>query len=153
MKVLRTALASLALTAGLLATCSAQSFPLKSGHWDATVKSQGQTVDLPQCLNDETWKHALNTDKACTVSQFSTGLLGGSYHLTCILGKTATMDGDVKLSFDGKEHMTAASTLHLTMSGKLTTMESTADYHWKSSTCTGDEVNLLAEKRAKERQH
>ena len=63
------------------------------------------------------------------------------------------MKGDTTLRFDGKEHMTSSAKFDMVMQGKPSTVESTVDYHWTSSSCTGNEMNMLAEKREKERQH
>jgi hypothetical protein len=66
---------------------------------------------------------------------------------------TLTMKGDTKINFDGKEHMTSTAKFDMVMQGKPSTIESSVDYRFKSSSCTGSEANLLAEKREKERQH
>jgi hypothetical protein len=131
----------------------AQSFPGRSGHWDATVKSAGQeSISLNFCMNDDTWKRALNTNKACTISQFSSTLTGASYHVDCNM-RSATMKGDTTIHFDGKEHMTSTAKFDMVMNGKPSSFESAVDYRWKAASCTGNEMNLLADKRAKEQQH
>jgi hypothetical protein len=143
----------LALCTAVSSAAQAQSFPGRSGHWDATVKSSGQEpMTLNFCMNDDTWKRAMFTNKSCTVSQTGSTLNSSSYHLDCTM-HTMTMKGDTTIHFDGKEHMTSTSKFDMTMKGKPSTVESTVDYNWKSSSCTGNEVNLLAEKREKEQQH
>jgi hypothetical protein len=55
MRIFGTALLFATLAAGLHATCHAQSFPGRDGHWEATVKSAGQEpITLEFCLNNDT---------------------------------------------------------------------------------------------------
>ena len=153
MRLLPSALACFAFAAALCSACAAQSFPGRSGHWDATAKSTGQEpMPMAFCLNDDTWKRAVFANKSCTVSPISTTLNSSTYHLDCNVGGM-TMKGDTTLRFDGKQHMTSSAKFDMVMQGKPSTVESTVDYHWTSSSCTGNEMNMLAEKREKERQH
>jgi hypothetical protein len=140
--------ALLAACAAISSAAHAQSFPGRDGHWEATVKSAGQDpMKLEFCLNNDTWKRAVFANKSCTVSQTGSTLNSTSYHLDCDM-HTATMKGDTTIRFDGKEHMTSTSKFDTVMQGKSSTIDSTVDYNWKASACTGKEVNLLAEKHA-----
>ena len=153
MRILGAALLFTTLGAGLHATCQAQSFPLKSGHWEATTVTDGGNDVTAFCINDDNWKRGLNNNKACTISQMSSGLTGSSYHLDCNIGKSGKMSGDVKLSYDGREHMVGSGSFSGSVNGKpMPASQSKTDYRWKSSTCDGNELNLRAEKREKEQQ-
>lgn len=137
-----TASAIFLLAAGV--RCQEQSFPLKPGVWEATsspTERNGRPVVLRYCLNDQTWPRALNNSKKCQVAQFSETSAGAHFFLECSM-KTVQMKGPVRLTFDGKEHMTQKASLALTFGGRTTNVTSLVDFRWKAATCTGHEINL-----------
>ena len=127
------------------AVCSAQQkFPLRSGEWAATVSSttagQEPTV-LLYCFNDELWTKALTQDPLCTVTQLSVTSSGASYHMDCQM-KVLQMKGNIEMSFDGMEHMTAKGLIDLTLNGKTTSSVTHSDYRWKAPSCNPNDMNL-----------
>jgi len=131
----------------LMATvpCSAQQkFPLRSGEWSVTVartSPSDQDTTLLYCLNDEQWTKALTQDPSCTVSQLVVTPISASYHLECQM-KVMQMEGNVVMSFDGMEHMTSEGSFDMIFQGKKTSSVTHAEYRWKGSACSPDDMNL-----------
>jgi hypothetical protein len=123
------------------ASCSAQhKFPLRPGEWVMTSPDAGSTTFL-FCLNDEMWEKALTQNPICTIQQLTLTANGASYSMNCP-AKTFQMKGPVTLTFDGPEHMTGKAVLDMTINGKTSTTTSLSDYHWKSATCSPNDMNM-----------
>lgn len=128
------------------AGCRAQSFPLRPGVWEATstpAQATGSPIVLRYCLMDRTWPKGLNNNQKCQIARFSETASGARFSLECSM-KTVQMKGPVRLTFDGKEHMTQKASLTLTFGGKTTHVTSVVDFRWKAAACTGTEINLQA---------
>jgi hypothetical protein len=137
-----------ALSVAVLMTtayCSAQQkWPLRPGEWVMTSSDSGSTTFL-YCLNDEMWQKALTQNPVCTIQSLSISPMGASYFMNCPM-KSFQMKGPVTLTFDGMQHMTGKAVLEMTVNGKTTTATSLADYHWKSATCSPDDMNMHTRK-------
>jgi hypothetical protein len=124
-----------------------QSFPLRSGEWEARISSVG-SKDAPMvlrlCLNDELWQKALAQNPSCSVQQLTFSSRGATYSMDCPMA-AFQMKGKVDVSFDGKEHMTARSSMDMTFNGSDTHLVSLLDYRYKGPTCSPNDVNMRQE--------
>jgi hypothetical protein len=121
-----------------------QKFPLRQGEWTATMpdpSSPSKPMTLNFCLNDQTWTRALNQNPICAISNLQISATGLSYNLTCS-GKGMQMSGTGSFKFDGMEHMTSTAATTFTVNGKPTTMNTTADYRWKQTECSPNDMNM-----------
>lgn len=141
-----TARACLIATAVLILSAAGltqQHFQERSGEWEFTSKfdTSGEPLVLRYCLTDETWAKALAQHEYCNIHDLVVTSRGFHYKLECDsrAGKT---EGDVEMTFDGREHMTGKSTITSTFHGKTTTATIQSDDRWKGPVCTDADVNM-----------
>jgi hypothetical protein len=91
------------------------------------------------------WTKALTQDPLCTVTQLSVTSSGASYHMDCQM-KVFQMKGNIEMSFDGMEHMTAKGLIDLTLNGKTTSSVTHSDYRWKAASCNPNDMNLRSKR-------
>jgi hypothetical protein len=138
----------IAIVCGISLCCQAQHhFPLRSGEWEYT-SAQMPGDPMPFCINDDLWEKGLTQNKSCTIHEFNATSTGASYLVDCPL-KTFQMNGKVTITYDGMEHMLGNADLQTTVNGKTTSMHTTGEYHWKSSQCSPNDMNLRAGSQGK----
>jgi hypothetical protein len=125
-----------------------QGFPLKQGDWEATTAMAGMNgtpMTMHFCFTDAEWIKGLTQNRSCKVDQFNVSSKGATYAMDCTM-KSATMKGTVELKFDGMEHMTGIAAMTMTMNGKAMPANTVTEYHWKSSQCSANDLNLRDKK-------
>lgn len=112
-------------------------FPLRSGEWTSTIPDTthpgGSPMTFLFCMNDETWTSAFN-NATCSIQNANFTPGGMTYSMSCP-GKSFQMTGHGSVTFDGQTHMISKGAFDMTMSGKTTHIENTADFRWKGPTC------------------
>lgn len=93
------------------------------------------------CLNDQLWQKALTQNPSCKIDMISITSHGANYSLDCP-NPVMHLRGKVQLIFDGMTHMTGNGQVDITANGNTTHSTSRIDYHWKSSTCGPNDMNL-----------
>jgi len=139
----KAAVAAAIVAAGCACPAQQQKFPLQPGEWEVSTTMVGakEPIVLHVCLNDQLWTTALTQSPKCSISNLTVTQKGVSYLMDCP-ATTFEMKGKVEITFDGQQHMIGKGAVDFLIDGKSSSASTSADYRWKNSTCSPNDVNL-----------